>query len=273
MTPSLSLADQARQIRVDVMEMSHRAHIGHVGSCFSIVDLLTVLYFDVMKVKPSDPAWAERDRFLLSKGHASAALYSTLARRGYFPVSSLETYGRDGTLLAGHPERNGLPGIEVSTGSLGHGAALGVGMAKAAKRLKQSWRTFVLLSDGECDEGSTWEAALLAAHHQLDNLTFIVDRNEFQALGKTEDALRLEPFADKWKAFGWSVREVDGHDLSALPSTLKAVPFQTGKPSVLIARTVLGKGVSFMEGKLEWHYIDPKDDHYREALRQLSPSR
>lgn len=264
------LKEAARQIRLDVLNMSYKAHIGHVGPCFSIADTLAALYFHVLKVDPKEPLWEDRDRFILSKGHAAAALYSALARRGFMPISELDTFCKNGTKLSGHPEMHQVPGVEVTTGSLGHGLPLGLGMAKAAKHLKKSWRVFCLLSDGECNEGTVWEAALAGRQFELDNVTVIIDRNRFQALGRTEDVMKLEPLAKKWQAFGWNALEIDGHDVLKLATVLSRPPAKKGKPTVIIAKTVMGKGVSFMEDRLAWHYLDPKEDHYQKALKELA---
>jgi transketolase len=249
--------------------MIYRAKSSHVGSAFSIADLLAVLYDGILRVDSLRPEWPERDRFVLSKGHACAALYATLAERGFFPLGWLDDFYLDGSRLAGHVTHWGVPGLEASTGALGHGLAIACGMALAGKRDARSFRVFALLSDGECDEGSTWEAALFAPHHQLDNLVTIVDYNKIQSLGSVEEVLDLHPLGAKWESFGWAVREIDGHNLSQIASVLQSVPFQTGKPSCIIAHTVKGKGVSFMENKLLWHYRAPNDEEFRLALSEL----
>src|SRR5262245_8007691 len=249
--------------------MVHQANASHVGSCFSMTDLLAALYGAVLRVDPRRPDWPGRDRFVLSKGHAAAALYATLAECGFFPADWLDTYCRDGSRLAGHVTHHGVPGVEVSSGSLGHGLSYACGMALAARADRQSWRTFALLSDGECDEGSTWESALFAPHHRLDNLVAIIDYNKIQSFGSVKDVLDLEPFADKWRAFGWAVVEVDGHDLAALVDVLGRVPLTSDRPTLILAHTVKGKGVSFMEGQLRWHYQSPDDGQLAEALAEL----
>jgi len=259
----------ARQIRAHVLRMTNRAGSSHVGSCLSVADLLAVLYAGWLRVDPSRPVDPERDRFILSKGHACAALYAVLAERGFFPVERLETFYADGSRLIGHVSHTAAPGIEASTGSLGHGLAIGCGMAMTAAVDRRSSRTVVLMSDGECGEGSIWEAALLAAHQRLDRLVAIVDANRLQGLGEVNDVLRIEPLADKWRAFGWSVRDIDGHDCDEIRAALEAMPFETGRPSCLIARTVKGKGVSFMEDQLSWHYRAPTDDDLVVALREI----
>jgi transketolase len=259
----------ARRIRCDVLRMVHRARASHVGTCFSIADILAVLYAEILRVDPEDPEQTGRDRLLLSKGHGGAALYAVLAERGFFPTAWLDDYCADGSRLAGHATHHQVPGVEVSTGSLGHGLPLGCGMALAAQRDGSPARTVVILSDGECDEGSTWEAALFAPHHRLDQLVAIVDYNKIQSFGSVEAVLDLAPLADKWRAFRWAVTEIDGHDHAALARALGHVPTEAGRPTAIIAHTVKGKGVSFMEGELAWHYRSPSDEQLRAALAEL----
>jgi len=259
----------AIEIRKHSLRMVHRAKASHIGSCLSAADILAVLYGRVLRVDPDRPDWPDRDRFILSKGHAAAALYAALSARGFFPQEWLETYCQDGSVLTGHATTT-IPGVEVSTGSLGHGLPIGCGMALGAKRQGLPYRVFCLLSDGECDEGSVWEAALFAPQHRLDNLVAMIDYNKFQALGRTCDVLDLEPMADKWRAFRWSVREVDGHDLGALDEALAEVPFEPGRPSLVLAHTVKGKGIDYMENQLVWHYRSPNDSQLQQALVQLS---
>jgi transketolase len=249
--------------------MIHAARASHVGTCFSIVDILAVLYGRVMRVDPANPDWGDRDRFVLSKGHGAAAVYATLAERDFFPLDWLRTYCQDGSRLVGHLTHHDVPGVEVSTGSLGHGLPIGCGMALAGRGDARPYRVFVLLSDGECDEGSVWEAALFAPHHRLDNLVAIIDYNKIQSFGTVKQVLDLEPFAAKWCAFGWSVREVDGHDFRQLESHLRAVPWEPGKPTLLLAHTVKGQGVSFMRDQLMWHYKPPEDAQLAQALAEL----
>jgi transketolase len=275
MEPISSPADESQpaclawRLRQHVLEMTSRAKSSHIGTNFSMAELLAVLYTRILRVDPANAEWPDRDRFILSKGHGCAALYAVLAERGFFPKAWLDTFYGDGSVLAGHATHKGVPGVEVSTGSLGHGLSLGTGMALAAKRDGRAYCTYVLLSDGECDEGSTWEAILFASHHQLDNLVAIVDYNKIQSLGTVEEVLALEPFAEKWCAFGWATREVDGHDVGAVESVLAAVPFERGKPSCVIAHTVKGKGVSFMENKLLWHYRTAQNDELTAARLEL----
>lgn len=272
--PSMSLeceqsAALAKKVRLHALHMIHRAKSSHLGSAYSMADLLAVLYGRILRIDPEKPDAADRDRFILSKGHACAALYAVLAERGFFPKEWLQGFYQDGARLAGHATHVGVPGVEVSTGSLGHGLPIACGMALAGKRDRQSHRVFTLLSDGECDEGSTWEAVLFAPHHQLDNLIAIVDYNQIQSLGTVKEVLDLEPFAAKWKAFGWAVREIDGHDCAQIERVLSNLPVEPGKPTCVVAHTVKGKGVSFMENKLLWHYRAPDGDEMARALAEL----
>ncbi|HXD12347.1 MAG TPA: transketolase [Anaerolineales bacterium] len=267
--PDMDTRLLARTIRADALRMVNLAGSSHIGSCLSIADLLAVLYGKILRIDPSNPNWAERDRFILSKGHAAAIYYAVLAERGFFPKAWLENYGQDGAHLGGHVTSHGVPGVELSTGSLGHGLPVGCGMALASKRERRLNRIFVMLSDGELDEGSNWEAILFAPHHQLDNLVVIVDYNKIQSFGSVSEVLNLDSLHDKWQAFGWSVHEVDGHDHIAIVQTLENLPVGTGKPNVVIAHTVKGKGVSFMEDQLEWHYKSPNREQLDLALHEL----
>ncbi len=259
----------ASYIRSDALKMVAHAKASHIGSALSIADIVAVLYGSVLNVDPRDPRWADRDRFLLSKGHACTAVYAALAARGFFPPELLETYGDDGSTLMQHISHK-VPGVEFSTGALGHALSFGVGKALAAQRRGAAWRTFVLLSDGELGEGSNWEAIMFAAHHRLDRLTAIVDYNKLQSLGSVESTLRLEPLADKMTAFGWAVREVDGHDHAALETALSAAPWESDKPSMLIAHTTKGKGVSWMENEVKWHYKNPDAAQLADALAEVA---
>lgn len=258
----------ARWIRARALQMVHKAGASHIGSCLSMADLLAVLYAEILRVDPKNPHWPDRDRFLLSKGHGAAILYAVLAKRGFFPEEMLETYCDDGSLLTGHISHH-VAGVEVSTGSLGHALPIANGMALAGKREGRPYRVFVLLSDGEMDEGSNWEAALFAGHHRLDNLVAIVDYNKIQSFGRVNEVLDLEPLVEKWQAFRWKVREIDGHDHTQIREALQNVPFVSGQPSVVIAHTVKGKGVSFMENELAWHYRSPSKEQLAQALTEL----
>jgi transketolase len=263
------LSKLAGKIRRHVVRMTHRAKSSHVGTSLSMADLLAVLYGGILRVNPAEPLWPDRDRFILSKGHGAAAVYAVLAEKGFFSVEELDTFYQDGSALAGHITHSAVSGVEASTGSLGHGLGIACGMALAGQRDHRTYRVFALLSDGECDEGSTWEAILFASHHHLDNLVAIVDYNKIQSLASTEDTLALEPFGDKWRAFGWSVREINGHHLAEIQGALKTVPWQVGRPSCVIAHTVKGKGVSFMENCVLWHYRPPDNDELQRALTEL----
>jgi transketolase len=267
------VAEFAKRIRKHVITMTSRANSSHIGSCLSMTDILAALYGKVLRFDAACPDWPDRDRFLLSKGHGCAALYATLAECGFFPKDWLDNYYLNGTRLAGHATHKGTPGVELSTGSLGHALPVACGMALAGKRDRKNYRTFVVLSDGECDEGSNWEAALFAPQHKLDNLAVIVDYNKIQSLGRVKEVIDLDPLADKWRAFNWGVRELDGHDLAALDDALSNLPFEQGKPSCIVAHTVKGKGVSFMEDKLLWHYSAPKGEDLTKALAEVEAAR
>jgi len=248
--------------------MIGRARLGHIGGDFSTTDILTTLFFALLRLDPRHPAAASRDRFILSKGHCSAALYSTLALRGFFPVENLTTFMQPLSALNGHPNRRKVPGVEANTGPLGHGLPIGVGCAAAAKLAKASWRTFVVLGDGELQEGSNWEAAMCAGHRRLDNLVAVVDRNRLQQGARTEDTNRLEPLADRWRAFGWETVECDGHDHAALYEAFVAP--MNGRPRCVIAKTIKGKGVSFIEDRVEWHHKAPSPEQVDLALKELA---
>lgn len=234
-----------------------------------MADIIATLYTGVLEVDPTQPRWPQRDRFILSKGHAGAAVYATLAERGFFPIQTLDTHYQDGSALSGHVSHKGIPGVELSTGSLGHGLSVGAGMAYGAKLDGAGHRVVVLLSDGECDEGSNWEAILFASHHKLDHLLAIVDFNKIQSLKPVAETLGLEPFADKWRAFGWAVREVDGHDHAALAVALDRGAITPGLPTCVIAHTTKGKGVSFMENSVLWHYRCARGEEFDAALTEL----
>ncbi|MEP7131569.1 MAG: transketolase [Acidobacteriota bacterium] len=255
----------ARQIRRIVLEQSKRANVGHIGSALSIAEIIAALYGQILRA--SDPRDSSRDRFILSKGHAALALYAALHLKNWLGAEALATFCADGSLLGVHPE-HALPGVEFSTGSLGHGLPIGAGSALAARLHGLDHRVFVLVSDAECNEGSLWEAVMFAAHHRLANLTVIVDLNGQQAFGHTEDVLSMSPMADRWRAFGWDVHEVDGHDVGVLCGTVEALASE-GAPHVLLAKTTFGKGVSFMEKQIKWHYWPMSDAEYRQASAEV----
>ena len=263
-----SLKKLAQKIRIHATRMIHTAKSSHLGSNLSMAEIMAVLYGKILYISPDTHSAPNRDRVILSKGHAAAGYYAVLAECGFFPIEWLDSFYVNGARLAGHATC-GIPGVEVSSGALGHGLSMAAGMALAGKCDRASHRIFAVLSDGECDEGSTWEAVMFSAHHHLSNLIAIIDYNKIQALGYTRDIIDLEPFADKWKAFGWAVREVDGHDIDALETAFATLPFEFNKPSCLIAHTVKGKGVSFMEDDVLWHYRNPQDDEYENAMQEL----
>jgi len=267
MTNFENIKQLALKIRKNAVSMTSTGGSSHIGSILSIADILAVLYGSVMSYKADEPKWQGRDRFILSKGHAGAGVYAALAESGFFSVDKLKTHYKDGSDLSGHVSHKGIPGVEFSTGSLGHGLPVATGMALAAKINEDEHMVYVLMSDGECDEGSNWEAALFAPHHKLDNLVIIIDRNKLQSIHSTEDTLGLEPFVDKWQAFGWNVIDVDGHDLAQL---IKACDSKVeGKPLCIIANTIKGKGVSFMENQVLWHYRSPQGEEFEAAMKEL----
>ena len=263
------LHETARRIRGSIYTTITGARGGHMPSALSIVDILTVLYSEVLRVDPERPDDPDRDRFVLSKGHGCVALYAVLARLGFIAPAHLETFGRKGSILGGHPDMHKIPGVEASTGALGHGLSFACGMALAAKMDGRPYRTVVLLGDGECQEGSVWEAALFAAHVALDNLSCIVDYNKLQAMDRLEKIVALSPMAEKWRAFGWSVAEIDGNDIGALRQTLSRFPFEQNRPSLVVAHTMKGKGISFMEQVPIWHYRMPNETEDRQARDEL----
>lgn len=262
------LAAQALWTRRSILTMIATAKQGHIGGDFSVTDILTTLFFAVLRIDPANPGWDERDRFILSKGHCAAALYSTLAASGFFPTSELGTFMEPLSALNGHPNRNKIPGVETNTGPLGHGLPVGVGTAIAAKLAGRDARTFVVLGDGEMQEGSNWEALMAGAHHGLDNLTIVVDRNRLQQGARTEETNRLDPLDDKLASFGWEVRVIDGHDYEQLLAAF--APSTTGRPVAVIANTIKGKGVSFIEDRVEWHHKVPSAEQVDIALKELA---
>jgi transketolase len=263
------LAKLANAVRRRDLQMIYNAKLGHIGGDLSATDILVTLYFAVLHVDPRKPNLPERDRFILSKGHCAGALYTTLAHAGFFPLEELDTFVQPLSRLNGHPDRNKVPGVETNTGPLGHGLPVAVGSALASKLTGATWRVFVLTGDGELQEGSNWEAAMSAAHFQLDNLVVIVDRNRLQQGDWTERTMHLDPLADKWRAFGWSVEEVDGHNYAQLLDVFARAPFESGKPTCIIANTHKGKGVSFMQDKAAWHHKVPNSEEFAAALKEL----
>ena len=258
--------------RETILRIIKQARAGHTGGDLSSVDILNVLYNNVLRVSPQTFADPNRDRYVQSKGHSAEVLYTVLADKGFFPQQELDTLGKYQSHFIGHPTRS-VPGIEQNTGALGHGLAVAVGMALAAKLDGRTDRVYTLLGDGELDEGSNWEASLAASHYKLDNLTVIVDRNGLQITGRTENVNPLEPLADKFRAFGYALREVDGNDTQALMDVFSQIPFETGKPNLVLAHTVKGKGISFIENAAKWHHRVPTDEEYEIAQRELKQAR
>lgn len=265
-----ALKKTASQLRGRIIENAHRTQTPHLGSCLSCVDILTAAYFGTLRIDPSRPADPLRDRFILSKGHGAAALFQVLALRGFYPISMLDDYGKDGGIFAEHPPTpDHLPGIEAATGSLGHGLPIGLGMALAGRIQQQRYDVTVLLGDGECNEGSVWEAAMMAAAQRTGNLMVLVDFNKWQATGRSEEVLALNPLVDKWRAFGWDAMEIDGHDMAAIVEIMGRPRSPEGKPIAVVAHTVKGKGVSFMEDDNNWHYRIPNADEVAAAYQEL----
>jgi len=262
----------AKKVRIHCLKMVHRGQSGHIGSMLSMAELLAVLYEGILNVDPKNPDKPDRDRLILSKGHGGAALFAALAEKGFFPIEWLDTYYMDAGKLHGHISHY-IDGVEFSTGSLGHGLPVGLGMALAARNAGRNHRIFCLLSDGDCNEGSTWEAIMLAAQHRFENIIAIVDYNKLQALGKSEDIINLEPFSDKMKLFGWAVKTINGHNIEEIWDTLSNLPLEKGKPSWIIANTIKGKGVSFMENNYKWHYGGLTDELLAKALEEVGGSK
>ena len=265
-----ALEEMARNIRRDIIEMIHTVQSGHPGGSLSAADIVTALYFYFMRVDPENPNWEQRDRFVLSKGHACPVWYSALAEKGFFPKEELLTLRKINSRLQGHPVMGKPPGIDITTGSLGQGLSLGVGMALGLKLDGGDSRVYVIISDGELNEGQIWEAAMAAAKFNLDNLIVILDYNNLQLDGWCNDVMPIEPIVDKWLAFNWQVFEMDGHDMGEIIKTIKSAQSIEGKPSIIIAHTIKGKGVSYMENRCEWHGKPPNDEQYKQAMRELS---
>ena len=265
----------ANKGRMYIVKETHEAKSGHPGGSLSSMDYMTYLYNVEMRIDPKNPKDPDRDRFVLSKGHCAPGLYAVLAMKGFFPEEDLMTIRKIGSYLQGHPNMNTTPGVEFSTGSLGHGLAVAAGMALGGKKDNADWRVYCVMGDGECDEGSVWEAALQAHQYKLDNLIAVVDHNRMQSLDFCENTIALEPFTDKWAAFGWNVMQVDGHDVVALREAFEQAKQNrgTGKPTVIIAETTKGKGVSFMENDILWHYRTPQGEEYEAALKELEAQR
>lgn len=264
-----ALKIKAGKLRKTVLKMICKARASHLASAFSALDILVFLYHEVLRVNPKKPTDPKRDIFILSKGWGASALYAVLSDKGFFPKKLLETYCADGSKLIGITTLSGVPGVEATTGSMGHGLPLGAGMAIAAKKLKSPRRVFVMISDGELDEGSTWEAVLFAGFQKLDNLIVIIDYNKFQSFGSVKEVLDTEPIGDKFRAFRWGVREMNGHDFSDMRKTFASIKNESGKPAVIIANTIKGKGVSFLENRNEWHYKYPDKEQFQKAMREL----
>lgn len=255
-----------KEIRKSILQMVYRSKSSHIGSCLSIVEILYVLYFKVMRIDPAHPDNESRDKFILSKGHASAALYATLAEKGFFEKQLLERFYVDYGLLPGHVDMKAVPGIEASSGSLGHGLSIGIGMAIANKLSNNPGHIYVLLGDGECNEGSIWEGVMIAPMLKLDNLTVIIDLNKLQGYGRSDEIINQSNIIERWKAFGWDTYDIDGHDTEEIEVALK---YYHSMPKVIVANTIKGKGISFMENKLEWHYKSPNTEEYQKALAEL----
>jgi len=265
-----SLEKKAREIRKSILTMVHRAGSGHVGGSLGATDLVVALYRAIMRHDPARPEWEERDRFILSKGHCTPVVYAVLADCGYFPEADLETFRRPGSHLQGHPYQPKTPGVDASTGTLGLGISTGLGMALAAKIKGQAHRVFILCGDGEIQEGQVWEAAMFGHKYRLDNVVAFVDRNYLQTDGDSEKVMPLDPLAPKWEAFGWDTHEIDGHDYREIVDTVEKASATKGRPSMIIARTTKGKGVSFMEGVAKWHGTPPGDEEYAHAMAELN---
>lgn len=263
------LQKKAKEIRKGIIEEVYSAQSGHPGGSLSCTDILTVLYFKEMRVKPEEPEWEERDRFILSKGHASPALYSTLANRGYFPIEELKTFRKINSRLQGHPDKNKLPGVDMTTGSLGQGLSVANGMAIAAKLENKDYRVYCLLGDGEIEEGQIWEAAMAAGHYKLNNLCVVIDNNNLQIDGTVDKVMSIYPLKEKWENFGFETIEIDGHNIEEIIQAFEKARTIQSKPTAIIAKTVKGKGVSFMENQVGWHGKAPNEEQYKQAMQEL----
>src|SRR5690625_3295070 len=265
---TLLLKKKATEIRLRLIQMIYEAQFGHTGGSLSNTDILTTLYYKVLNVDPGNPKWEDRDRYVQSKGHAVESYWTILADKGFFPMAELKTFTQFGSKLIGHPN-NEVPGVEMNTGALGHGLSISVGMALAAKLSNKSYKVFTLMGDGEQAEGSVWEAAMAASQYKLDNLVALIDRNGLQITAETEDVMQIEPLDEKWKSFGWEVIEVDGHDFDQLVKVLTETPIKNGKPTLIIAHTIKGKGISFAENQVVWHHNVPTKEEYKQAIKEL----
>ena len=263
------LLKNSKECRKLIIKMVSKAQASHVGSALSVVDILTVLYGGILNINSKDITNELRDRFIFSKGHACTALYSILAVNNIISKDFLEEYCCNNGKFFGHPSSFSTPAIEFSTGSLGHGLSVAIGIALVAKNERKNFRTFILMGDGECNEGQVWEAAMFASHHKLENLIAIIDYNNLQGFGYTNEVISMEPFRAKWESFGWNVREIDGHNITDIYNTMTSLPFSEGKPNLVIAHTIKGKGISFMEDRLEWHYKSPNEDQTLKALEEI----
>ena len=263
------LKQKCEQLRLNLIQLIHSGKTGHTGGDLSVLNVLTVLFYRILNVDPAHPKMPKRDRFVLSKGHCAEALYCVLCDKGFISQEELDNYGKDFSHLGGHPDVT-IPGVEINTGALGHGLSAGVGMALAAKIKKESFKTYVVMGDGEQAEGSIYEAAMAANKYHLDNLVAIIDRNCLQITGPTEDVMPLEDIRERWTAFGWEVKEMNGEDIADIVSTLESIDFQNGRPHLLISKTTKGLGVSFMENVAKWHHGVPNEDQYEQALREIN---
>lgn len=263
------LSQRAQQLRIKALEIVHSAQSGHLGGSFSVAEIMAAMYFHQLRVDPKEPDWLDRDRFIVSKGHCAPVYYTALAEAGFFPKEWLKTFRQIGSKLQGHPDRNKLPGVEMNSGPLGHGLSVGVGLALSGRLRHADYRTYVLLGDGESQAGVVWEAAMTASKYRVDNLTAILDYNGVQLSGPVCEVMPLEPLSDKWRAFGWHVIEIDGHNMREILDALDAVPGIHGQPTMIIAHTVKGKGVSFMENDCGWHGGAPDKEQFERALSEL----
>ncbi len=265
----LEIKERASDIRCSVLNMISKAQVGHLGGSLSAADILATLYFNILNIDPQRPEWPDRDRLIISKGHGATALYSVLALRGYFGIDELKTFGTIGSKLQVHPDKTKVAGVEASTGALGQGLSIGAGVAYAAKLDAKSYRTYVILGDGEIQEGQIWEAAMFCSHYRLDNLTAILDYNNVQLMGNVSDIIEIAPVAEKWTAFGWNVIEINGHDILQIINACKTAELKKGKPTIIVAKTTKGKGVSFMEGTCNWHGKAPTPEECKKAISEI----